>query len=111
MDHPISAAEHFAAARRGAYVPPIGIAVPGVQDRLERHLATLVPDSRGAEARAADAATRPDARPRAGADPVRLGVAQTAQLLRDITPRPTAPTRRRMSVLAPLRSFKRWIGF
>ena len=104
MDHPISAAEHFAAARRGAYVPPVGVGVPAVQDRLERHLATLVPEA---------GPGGPVPRPRAtgASDPVRLGVAQTTQLLRDITPRPTAPTRRRMSLLAPLRSFKRWIGF
>jgi hypothetical protein len=95
MDHPMIGAERFAAARRAAYVPPISVGGATVKDRLDRHFAALVPD-------AADEATR-------------LGVAQTTQLLREITPRPAAApthrTQRRMWLRAPLRSFKRWIGF
>ncbi len=85
-------AERFEAARRAAYVPPISVGGAAVRDRLDRHLAVLVPEG-------------------ADPEPSRLGVAQTAQLLRDITPRPAAPTHRRLSLRAPLRSFKRWIGF
>ena len=92
MDHPMIGAERFEAVRRTAYVPPVSVGGPAVNDRLERHLAILVPED-------------PDP------EPSRLGVAQTAQLLRDITPRPAAPTRRRLWLHAPLRSFKRWIGF
>lgn len=93
-----------AARRRTAYVPPVTVGGRAVKDRLDRHLAVLVPE--GADPT------------RAGlglpvAEPGRLGVgaAQTVQLLREITPRPTAPsTRRKLSLRAPLRSFKRWIG-
>lgn len=85
-------AERFEAVRRTAYVPPISVGGSAVKDRLERHLAVLVPDG-----------TDPE--------PARLGVAQTTQLLREITPRPAAPTQRRMWLNAPLRKFKRWIGF
>ena len=84
-------AERFEAARRTAYVPPISVGGSAVKDRLDRHFAVL---AEGADP-----------------EPARLGVAQTAQLLRDITPRPAMPTRRRMWLHAPLRSFKRWIGF
>ena len=85
-------AERFEAVRRTAYVPPISVGGSAVKDRLDRHFAVLASE---------------DADP----EPARLGVAQTAQLLREITPRPAAPTRRRMWLHAPLRSFKRWIGF
>jgi hypothetical protein len=102
MDHPMIGAERFEAARRTAYVPPISVGGRAVKDRLDRHLATLVPE--GAD----------PARPGLGlpeGESARLGAAQTVQLLREITPRPSAPTRRRLSLRAPLRSFKRWIGF
>jgi hypothetical protein len=92
MDHPMIAAEAFEAARRGAYVPPVTVGGRAVKDRLDRHIAALVPES--ADPRSAGA-----------------GAAQTVELLREITPRPSAPTHRRMSLRAPLRSFKRWIGF
>jgi hypothetical protein len=92
MDHPMIGAERFEAVRRTAYVPPISVGGSAVKDRLDRHFAVLAPE---------------------GADPElsRLGVAQTTQLLREITPRPAVPTRRRLWLQAPLRSFKRWIGF
>jgi hypothetical protein len=102
MDHPMIGAERFEAVRRTAYVPPITVGASAVRDRLDRHLAVLVPEG-------ADAAR--GARPLPAADPTRLGAAQTVQLLREITPRPAAPTRRKLSLRAPLRSFKRWIGF
>jgi hypothetical protein len=92
MDHPMIGAERFEAVRRTAYVPPISVGGTRVKDRLDRHLSVLVPEG-------------------ADPEPSRLGVAQTTQLLREITPRPAAPTRRRLSLRAPLRSFKRWIGF
>lgn len=85
-------AERFEAVRRTAYVPPISVGGTRVKDRLDRHFAVLVPEG-------------------ADPEPSRLGVAQTTQLLREITPRPAAPTRRRLTLRAPLRSFKRWIGF
>lgn len=94
-------AERFEAARRAAYVPPISVGGAAVRDRLDRHLAVLVPE--GADP--AHGLGLP------AGEPARVGVAQTAQLLRDITPRPAAPTHRRLSLRAPLRSFKRWIGF
>jgi hypothetical protein len=105
MDHPMISTDRFEAARRRtAYVPPVSVGGRAVKDRLDRHLAVLVPEG-------ADPA-------RAGrglpiAEPARLGAgaAQTVQLLREITPRPAAPTKRKLSLRAPLRSFKRWIGF
>ncbi|MGH6656921.1 MAG: hypothetical protein ACRDVE_17145 [Actinocrinis sp.] len=104
MDHPMIGAEHFQAARRSAYVPPVSVGGAAVKDRLDRHLAVLVPEG-------ADPARIAVGRGLPTGEPARLGVAQTAQLLREITPRPSAPTRRRISLRAPLRSFKRWIGF
>jgi hypothetical protein len=92
MDHPMIGAERFEAVRRTAYVPPISVGGSAVRDRLDRHLSVLVPEG-------------------ADPEPSRLGVAQTTQLLREITPRPTAVPRRRLWLNAPLRSFKRWIGF
>jgi hypothetical protein len=101
MDHPLIGNERFAAARRAAYVPPISVGGRSVADRLERHLAVLAPQTgHPADADHADAA--------------QIGAAQTVQLLREISPRPgSAPAapRHRMSLSAPLRSFKRWIGF
>lgn len=85
-------AERFEAVRRTAYVPPVSVGGAAVSDRLDRHLSVLVPEG-------------------ADPEPARLGVAQTTQLLREITPRPSAPTRGRLWLHAPLRSFKRWIGF
>jgi hypothetical protein len=104
MDHPMISPDRFEAARRRtAYVPPVNVGGRAVKDRLDRHLAVLVPEG-------ADPA-RPGRLPLA--EPARLGIgaAQTVQLLREITPRPAAPTRRKLSLRAPLRSFKRWIGF
>jgi hypothetical protein len=94
MDHPMIGAERFEAVRRTAYVPPVSVGGSAVRDRLDRHFSVLAPE--GGD---------PDP------EPSRLGVAQTTQLLREITPRPSAPTRRRLWLHAPLRSFKRWIGF
>jgi hypothetical protein len=104
MDHPMIGAEKFEAARRGAYVPPINVGGRAVKDRLDRHFAALVPESADPRLTRQSAAVRTDSARAAGA-------AQTVELLREITPRPSAPTRRRMSLRAPLRSFKRWIGF
>jgi hypothetical protein len=92
MDHPMIGAERFEAVRRTAYVPPIIVGGSAVKDRLDRHLSVLVPEG-------------------ADPEPARLGVAQTTQLLRDIMPRSATVTRRRLWLHAPLRSFKRWIGF
>ena len=106
MDHPLignerpgAARANFAAARRGAYVPPLDLGGSrGSGERLERHLAAVAPS-------AAAVATRPV--------PTRGDVDQATALLREITPRsgPTAPERRRFSLRAPLRSVKRWFGF
>ena len=104
MDHPMIKAEAFEAARRGAYVPPITVGGRAVRDRLDRHIAALVPEVADPRLVRASAVPHADSTKAAGA-------AQTVELLREITPRPSAPTRRRMSLRAPLRSFKRWIGF
>lgn len=101
MDHPLIGNERFAAARRTAYVPPISVGGRSVADRLERHLSVLAPQ-------AGPAASLENA------EAAQVGAAQTVQLLREISPRTgSAPAvgRRRMSISAPLRSFKRWIGF
>ena len=92
MDHPMIGAERFEAVRRTAYVPPISVGGSAVRDRLDRNLSVLAPEG-------------------ADPEPARLGVAQTTQLLREIMPRTATPTRRRLWLQAPLRSFKRWIGF
>jgi hypothetical protein len=100
MDHPLIGTERFAATRRTAYVPPITVGGRSVADRLDRHLAVLAPES-GLVAGSGSV------------DATRLGAAQTVQLLREIAPRTgSAPAgRHRMSLRAPLRSIKRWIGF
>jgi hypothetical protein len=103
MDHPMIGAERFEAVRRTAYVPPISVGGRAVNERLDRHLAVLVPEG-------ADPA-RSGGRGLPTGEPARLGAAQTVQLLREISPRPAAVPRRRLSLRAPLRSFKRWIGF
>ena len=109
MDHPLignersgSAQQTFAAARRTAYVPPLNLKPSkGSGERLERHLAAVAPS-------ATAVATRPA--------PTLGEVAQATALLREITPRSSgsvssAPTsRRRLSLLAPLRSVRRWFG-
>jgi hypothetical protein len=109
MDHPLignerpgSARRSFAAARRTAYVPPLNLEPSqGSRDRLERHLAAVAPS-------ATAVATRPA--------PTIGEVAQATALLREITPTSgasasSAPTsRRRLSLLAPLRSVRRWFG-
>jgi hypothetical protein len=97
-------AEAFEAARRGAYVPPVKVGGRAVKDRLDRHFAALVPESADARLVRTSAGARADSARVAGA-------AQTVELLREISPRTGAPTRRRISLWAPLRSFKRWIGF
>ena len=94
-------AERFEAVRRTAYVPPISVGGSAVRDRLDRHLSVLAPE--GADPEPARLGVAQTTR--------LLGVAQTTQLLREITPRPATPTRRRLWLQAPLRSFKRWIGF
>jgi hypothetical protein len=104
MDHPMIKAETFEAARRGAYVPPITVGGRAVKDRLDRHIAALVPEVADPRLVRTPAAPHTDSAKAAGA-------AQTVELLREIMPRRSAPTRRRMSLRAPLRSFKRWIGF
>ena len=104
MDHPMIGAEAFEAARRGAYVPPVNVGGRAVKDRLDRHFAALVPEPADARLVRTSASVRADSARVAGA-------AQTVELLREIMPRPSAPTRRRMWLRAPLRSFKRWIGF
>jgi hypothetical protein len=94
MDHSMSA-QRFEANRRAACVPPIAVGGRVVADRLDRHLALIAP--------------APGA-----AMPTRAQASQAAQLILEITPRPaavSAPPRRRLSLRAPLRSFKRWIGF
>lgn len=108
MDHPLignersgSARQDFAAARRTAYVPPLDLGPgKGSRERLERHLAAVAPS-------ATAVATRPA--------PTPGDVAQATALLREITPRSgtgaAAPARRRFSLLAPLRSVRRWFGF
>jgi hypothetical protein len=109
MDHPLIGNERpgpsrreFAAARRTAYVPELGReSSPSSSERLERHLAALAPSPS-----AAATATRPA--------PTHLDVAQATALLREIAPRSgTAALRstRRFSLLAPLRSVRRWFGF
>jgi hypothetical protein len=101
MDHPLIGTERFAATRRTAYVPPITVGGRSVADRLDRHLAVLAPET------GLTAGSGP-------ADAAQLGAAQTVQLLREITPRTgsvPAAGRRRVSLRAPLRSIKRWIGF
>ena len=109
MDHPLignerqgSARQSFAAARRTAYVPPLNLEPSqGSRDRLERHLAAVAPS-------ATAVATRPA--------PTIGEVAQATALLREITPRSsgsvssTPTSRRRLSLLAPLRSVRRWFG-
>jgi hypothetical protein len=97
-------AEAFEAARRGAYVPPVNVGGRAVRDRLDRHLTALVPESADPRLVRTSGGVRTDSARLAGA-------AQTVELLREITPRPSAPTKRRISLRAPLRSFKRWIGF
>jgi hypothetical protein len=104
MDHPMIGAEKFEAARRGAYVPPIIVGGRAVKDRLDRHIAALVPEVADPRLVRTSGAARTDSA-------TAVGAAQTIELLREITPRPSAPTRRRISLRAPLRSFKRWIGF
>jgi hypothetical protein len=108
MDHPLignersgAARQNFAAARRGAYVPPLNLeAGKRSGERLERHLAAVAPS-------ATAVATRPV--------PTRGDVDQAAALLREITPRSgavaAAARPRRFSLRAPLRSVKRWFGF
>jgi hypothetical protein len=104
MDHPMIGAEAFEAARRGAYVPPINVGGRAVKDRLDRHFAALVPEAADARLVRTPAGAHADSARAAGA-------AQTVELLREIMPRTAAPMRRRMWLRAPLRSFKRWIGF
>jgi hypothetical protein len=90
-------AQRFEANRRAACVPPIVVGGRVVADRLDRHLALLAPGP-------GTVTPRPSM---ADAD-------QAAQLILEITPRPApagAAPRRRLSLRAPLRSFKRWIGF
>jgi hypothetical protein len=111
MDHPLignerpgSAQRNFAAARRTAYVPPLNLnPSKGSGERLERHLAAVAPS-------ATAVATRPA--------PTLGEVAQATALLREITPTsgtsvssaPAPTSRRRLSLLAPLRSVRRWFG-
>ena len=104
MDHPMIGAEAFEAARRGAYVPPITVGGRAVKDRLDRHFDALVPEVADPRLVRTPASAHADSAKAAGA-------AQAVELLREIMPRPSAPNRRRMSLRAPLRSFKRWIGF
>lgn len=88
-------AQRFEANRRAACVPPIVVGGRVVADRLDRHLALLAPGPGAVAPSLADAT-------------------QAAQLILEITPRPAAvgvAPRRRLSLRAPLRSFKRWIGF
>ena len=88
-------AQRFEINRRAACVPPIAVGGRVVADRLDRHLALIAPLP-GTIA------------------PTRAEATQAAQLILEITPRPTASSpvpRRRLSLRAPLRSFKRWIGF
>lgn len=108
MDHPLIGTERpspsrrdFAAARRAAYVPELAReGSASSKERLERHLAALVPS-------ATATATRPA--------PTYQDVAQATALLREITPRSGAAARpmgtRRFWLLAPLRSVRRWFGF
>lgn len=111
MDHPLIGNERpgpsrrdFSAARRAAYVPEIARETsPSSSERLERHLAALAPS-----ATATATATRPA--------PTHLDVAQAAALIREIAPRSGAAARpdtgsHRFSLLAPLRSVRRWFGF
>jgi hypothetical protein len=96
MDHPITGAERFEAARRAAHVPPITVGVGSVAERLDRHLAVLLADQPQVESLAGPSGA----------------AAQAAQLLRDISPRTASASspKRRFSLFAPLRSFKRWFG-
>lgn len=106
MDHPLignerpgTARQNFAAARRGAYVPPLNLDAGRSRERLERHLAAVAPSATAVAVRPA---------------PTRLEVDQAAALLREITPGSGAavrPAPRRFSLRAPLRSVKRWFGF
>lgn len=107
MDHslirnerPAPSRRDFAAARRAAYVPEIVRDSSSSAERLERHLAALAP-----------AATATVTRPA----PTHRDVAQATALLREIAPRSgtaaAARTGRRFSLLAPLRSVRRWFGF
>ncbi|WP_212530397.1 hypothetical protein [Actinospica durhamensis] len=109
MDHPLIGNERpgpsrrrdFAAARRAAYVPELAREPSASSsERLERHLAALAPASTAT-------ATRPA--------PTQRDVAQATALLREITPRSgtavTSQGPRRFSLLAPLRSVRRWFGF
>lgn len=109
MDHPITGADRFETARRAAHVPPVTVGVRSVAERLDRHLAVLVP-----EPPQLDSATVSSAAAARGRESTRLGAAQTVQLLREISPRTAssaaAPPKRRFSLFAPLSSFKRWIG-
>ncbi|HEY3868839.1 MAG TPA: hypothetical protein VGM10_10840 [Actinocrinis sp.] len=97
MDHPITGADRFEAVRRTAHVPPITVGVRSVAERLDRHLAVLVSEPQ-VDSRAVQADT----------------AAQAVQLLREISPRTASSQqsqpRRRFSLFAPLRSFKRWFG-
>jgi len=92
----------FSAARRSAYVPELARETsPSSSERLERHLAALAPS-------ATATATRPA--------PTHRDVAQATALIREIAPRSGAAARpatgsRRFSLLAPLRSVRRWFGF
>lgn len=88
-------AQRFEANRRAACVPPIAVGGRVVAERLDRHLALIAPVP-------------------GTAAPSRADATQAAQLILEITPRPTAVAatpRRRLSLRAPMRSFKRWIGF
>jgi hypothetical protein len=108
MDHPLignerpgAARASFAAARRGAYVPPLNLETSRGSERLERHLAAVAPSATALAGRPA---------------PTRNDVDQATALLREITPRSgaqaaAAPSPRRFSLRAPLRSVKRWFGF
>jgi hypothetical protein len=108
MDHslirnerPAPSRRDFAAARRAAYVPEIvRDSSSSSAERLERHLAALAPA-------ATATATRPV--------PTHRDVAQATALLREVAPRSgtaaAARSSRRFSLLAPLRSVRRWFGF
>jgi hypothetical protein len=97
MDHPITGADRFEAARRAAHVPPVTVGVRSVAERLDRHLAILVSDPQS-DSRAVQSDTAAQA-------------VQAVQLLREISPRTaSSQPKRRFSLFAPLRSFKRWFG-
>lgn len=91
----MTGAERFRVSRRAAYVPPVATDVPAIGEHVDRHLSMLIADP--------------------GPDAARLsqGAAQAAQLLREVSPGrgPARPQHRRISLTAPLRSFKRWLGW